>query len=160
MFDLKLVFWPAYALIFAIPTLIFIPRHEYKRYFIYGFIFGGMIDVITIVVLGNIMGEFKYLAGPLMVKGIPLFVPLTFVFVWMLFFYFLPVRIGFLVPYIIGFSGFSILIGFILQNFGLFQYTHGFIRATFITGITFLFWFTVSAWVYLHYAPKPIKDNI
>lgn len=157
-FDNYFVFWTALTLIFAVPTLIFIPRHQYKHFFIFGFILGGFIDVLTIIFIGNLMGEFSYIAGPLMVFGIPILVPLAFTFVWMLFFYFLPVRIEFLIPYILGFSGFSILIGFVEQNLGYFKYNLGFTRGVIITGIVFLIWFSFSAWVYRHYLPLLPKN--
>lgn len=148
MWDLKSWFWPLYTLVFFIPTLLFIPRREYKGYFLYGFILGGMVDVLTIILLSNIMGVFTYSDGPLVVKGIPIFVPLAFVFAWMLFLYFLPVRRTFLILYVLGFSGCSVLLGFVLQNLGYFAYTYGFTLSALITFISFLFWFSFSAWLY------------
>jgi len=148
------LFWPVYTLVFAIPTVIFIPRNQYKRYIIFGFILGGAIDLITIIILGNIAGEFRYPAGPYVVKGIPIFTPLAFTFAWMNFFYFLPLRKEFQIPYVVGFSGFAVLVGFVLENLGYFEYTKGFTRAAIMTFVNFLLWFGVSALVYLHYAPK------
>lgn len=150
-FDTNLVFWPALTLIFAIPTLIFIPRQEYKRFFIFGFILGGFIDILTIIFIGNLLGEFSYSAGPLEVLGIPLLVPLIFTFVWMNFLYFLPVRIEFLIPYILNFIGFSILVGFVEQNLGYFKYNFGFVHGAIMTGIVFAVWLSFSVWVYRHY---------
>lgn len=149
-----MIFWPGLAILFAIPTLIFIPRKEYKKFFIFGFILGGMIDIFSIIVIGNLLGEFSYHTGRLTVMGIPIFIPLVFTFTWMLFFYFLPVRMEFLIPYIIGFSGFSVLIGFVEQNLGYFQYHHGFVRGASVTMSIFLLWFGFSAWVYRHYSSK------
>jgi hypothetical protein len=150
----NLIFWPFLAILFAIPTLIFIPLREYKRFFIFGFVLGGFIDIVTIIILGNLLNEFSYHAGPLMVFGIPIFIPLAFTFTWMNFFYFLPVRTEFLIPYVIGFSGFAVLIGFVEQNLGYFQYHHGPVRGAFITMAVFLLWFSFSAWIYRHYLPK------
>ena len=150
----NLLFWPGLAIVFAIPTLIFIPRREYKKFFIFGFILGGLGDIIAIILIGNLLGEFSYLAGPMMGLGIPIFVPIAFTFVWMIFLYFLPVRSEFLIPYIMGFSGFSVLMGLVEQNFGFFQYHHGAIRGSIITSIIFFLWFSASAWVYRHYLPK------
>jgi hypothetical protein len=152
--DTNLIFWPGLAILFAIPTIVFIPRKEYKKFFIFGFILGGLLDVVSIIIIGNLLGEFSYLAGPLMVLGIPIFIPLAFTFVWMSFFYFLPIRMEFLIPYIIGFSGFAVLIGFVEQNLGYFKYHHGFIRGASMTAIVFVLWFSFSTWVYRHYLPK------
>ena len=146
---ISLLFWPVYVLLFFIPTLIFIPKDKYRTLFIYGFIFGGLIDALTIIIIGNWIGEFTYLAGPYVGGGIPIFVPIAFIFVWMLFFYFLPARTLFLVPYVIGFSGFSITVGSVLQNLGFFQLPHGNLRGALVTGISFLVWFSFSAWFYL-----------
>lgn len=152
--DPKLIFWPALAIAFGIPTLIFIPKNEYKKFLIFGFVLGGVIDVITIIVIGNFIGEFSYIAGPLQVFGIPVFVPIAFTFVWMLYLYFLPFRIEFLVPYIIGFSGFAVLLGFVEQNFGLFIYNYGNTHGVVVTIITFIIWFVASALIYQSYYNK------
>ncbi|MDX9871012.1 MAG: hypothetical protein RBT41_01170 [Clostridia bacterium] len=148
MLDMKSWFWPLYILVFFIPTLLFIPRREYKGYFLYGFILGGMVDILTIVLLGNILGMFMYSDGPLVVQGIPIFIPIAFTFTWMLFLYFLPVQTTFLVVYITGFSGFAVLLGFVLQNLGYFTYSYGFTLSAFINFISFLLWFSLSAWIY------------
>ncbi|TCL75304.1 hypothetical protein EDC14_1003238 [Hydrogenispora ethanolica] len=155
----NLLFWPGLAIGFAIPTIILIPRQEYKKFFIFGFILGGLVDVLSILVFGNLLGEFSYLAGPFMTMGIPIFVPVAFTFVWMLFLYFLPVRLEFLIPYIMGFAGFSVFIGAVEQNLGYFQYHRGLVRGSLTTLVVFLVWFSLSAWVYRHYLPKLDKSH-
>ncbi len=149
-----LIFWPGLALLFAIPTIVFIPLKDYKKFFIFGFVLGGLVDIVTILFIGKLLGEFSYRSGPFVVLGIPIFIPLAFTFIWMAFFYFLPVRMEFLIPYIIGFSGFAVLVGFVEQNLGYFQYHHGFLRGAAITITVFTPWFSFSAWVYRHYLPK------
>lgn len=154
MFDLNFMFWLGLTIAFGIPTLIFIPRIEYKKFLLFGFVLGGFVDVFTIVFLGNLVGEFSYNAGPLEAFGIPFFVPIAFTFVWMLFFFFLPVRIEFLIPYILGFSGFAVLLGLVEQNLGFFNYHHGDIRGAILTIITFGVWYTGSAIIYRSYESK------
>ena len=149
MLDRNLIFWPLYLLVFFLPTLIFIPRKEYKMYLLYGLIFGGMIDALTILVIGNLWGQFRYIAGPLTALNIPIIAPLVFTFVWMLFLYFLPRRKSFLILYILGWTGFSTLIGPVLQNLGFFQINGGLTKAITIHVVTFLAWFTFSAWYFL-----------
>lgn len=154
------IFWPCLAIIFGIPTLIFIPREQYKKFFIFGFVLGGLVDVITIIFIGNLLGEFVYIAGPLDAFGIPVFVPIAFTFVWMLFLFFLPMRIEFLIPYILGFSGFAVMLGIVEQNLGFFKYNHGDIRGSIFTGITFIIWFGVSAIIYRSYYNRlSTKEN-
>jgi hypothetical protein len=152
--DLNYIFWPGLALLFGIPTLIFIPRDLYKKYLIFGFALGGVVDVATIIIIGNWIGEFEYIAGPLEAFGIPVFVPIAFTFVWMLFFYFLPVRIEFLIPYIIGFIGFAVLLGFVQQNLGFFKFGRDTYPAVISQIISFSVWFSVSALVYRIYEKK------
>lgn len=153
-FDLNFIFWPGLAIAFGIPTLIFIPRENYKKFLLFGFVLGGFIDVFTIIILGNFLGEFAYIAGPLEAFGIPVFVPIAFTFVWMLFFFFLPYRVEFLIPYILGFSGFAVMLGFIEQNLGFFKFNHGDTRGAIVTIITFILWFAGSALVYRSYDNK------
>ena len=152
--DPNYVFWPILAIAFGIPTLIFIPREEYKKFLIFGFVLGGFIDVFTIVLIGNFLGEFAYIAGPLEAYGIPVFVPLAFTFVWMLFLFFLPFRVEFLIPYILGFSGFAVMLGFVEQNLGFFKFNHGNTRGAILTIITFVVWFFCSALIYRSYYNK------
>ncbi|WP_407313074.1 hypothetical protein [Desulfosporosinus sp. SB140] len=152
--DLNFIFWPGLAIALGIPTLIFIPRQEYKKFLIFGFVLGGVIDVMTIIFIGNLLGEFSYIAGPLEAFGIPVFIPIAFTFVWMLFLFFLPFRIEFLVPYIIGFSGFAVMLGFVEQNLGFFKFNYGDTHGVIATIITFVVWFTGSALVYRNYYNK------
>lgn len=153
-FNMNLLFWPGIAIAFGIATLIVIPKKEYKKLFIFGFILGGIVDAITIILIGNFFGVFSYLAGPLQAFGIPFFMPITFTFVWMLFLFFLPFRIEFLIPYILGFSGMSVIIGFVEQNLGFFEYNYGTTNGVIITVITFILWFVLSAFIYRSYYDK------
>ena len=75
-----------------------------------------------------------------------LWTPITWAFVFMLFFYFLPVRKVFLVPYILIFSLLSYSVGLVMQNFGLFEYIG---IQKYLAPFTFLIWYSVSAWVFL-----------
>lgn len=152
--DYNLIFWSGLTIAFSIPTLIFIPKVQYKKFLLFGFILGGVVDVMTILVIGNLLGEFSYIAGPFEAFGIPVFVPIAFTFVWMLYLFFLPFRIEFLIPYIIGFSGFAVLLGFIEQNLGFFKFNYGTTHAVISQIITFVIWFSVSALIYRIYNEK------
>ena len=152
--DPNYIFWPGLAIVFGIPTLIFIPKEQYKKFLIFGFVLGGVVDVLTILFIGNLFGEFQYIAGPLEAFGIPVFIPIAFTFVWMLFLYFLPVRIEFLIPYILGFVGFGVLLGFVQQNLGFFQFGHGVTHTVISQVITFVIWFSASALIYRNYNEK------
>lgn len=153
-FNSNLIFWPGLAIVFGIPTLIFIPKEQYKKFLIFGFVLGGIVDVLTIIFIGNMMGEFFYIAGPLAAFGIPVFIPIAFTFVWMLFLYFLPVRLEFLIPYIAGFVGFAVMLGFVQQNLGYFKFGHGTTHSVISQIISFSIWFSVSALIYRIYNEK------
>jgi hypothetical protein len=152
--DSNLIFWPGLAIVFGIPTLIFIPKEQYKKFLLFGFVLGGVVDVMTIIIIGNMLGAFSYIAGPLEAFGIPVFIPIAFMFVWMLFLYFLPVRVEFLIPYIAGFVGFAVMLGFVQQNLGYFKFGHGTTQSVISQIITFSIWFSVSALIYRIYNKK------
>ncbi|KAF1084791.1 hypothetical protein SPSYN_01961 [Sporotomaculum syntrophicum] len=135
------------ALLFGIAAYAVIPRHEFKRYLIYGFIFGGIADVVVIIVLEPILNLIKYHnLGPFSIYGLFSFwTPVSWMFAFMIFFYFLPVRKVFLIPYIIGFSLFGYMVGIVLNGLGLFEYIG---IQKYLAPIVFFVWFSISAYVY------------
>jgi hypothetical protein len=155
MIDLKLIFWPSLAIIFGISTLIFIPKEQYKKFLLFGLVLGAMVDAMTIIFIGNLLGKFYYNAGPLEAFGIPIFIPITFTFVWMLYLYFLPFRDEFLILYIIGFTVFALMMGLVEQNLGFFTYNYNGIIGTVIgETVMWAIWFSASAYIYRTYDKK------
>ncbi|KUO53558.1 MAG: hypothetical protein APF76_12175 [Desulfitibacter sp. BRH_c19] len=74
--------------------------------------FGGIGDVITVVLLTNLnLVKFKNMGVFSAFDYFSICTPLTWMLAFMIFFYFLPVRKVFLLPYIIGFSLLSFTIG-------------------------------------------------
>ncbi|WP_066638364.1 hypothetical protein [Desulfolucanica intricata] len=144
----KSIFFFYKALLFGIATITVIPRQVYKRFLIYGFIFGAIGDVIMATILGPILQLIKYLnMGPFNIFGIVSFwTPIAWMFAFMLFFYFLPVRRVFLYPYIIGFSIFGYMVGLVLQQLDLYQYIGNYI---YFAPIVNVIWFSISAYVYI-----------
>jgi hypothetical protein len=146
MFGINIIYF-LFAMLPAIATVVLIPRKVYKRYFLYGLIFGGIGDTVGTILLSNLnlikyknMGEFNVL-------GIySIWTPMTCMFIMMLFLYFLPIRRLFLVPYVIAWVGLNWAVGFVMQQFGLFEYI-GIYK--YFAPLTFLLWYSGSAWIYL-----------
>jgi hypothetical protein len=133
------------ALLFGLAAVIFIPKEKYKKYFIYGFILGGVIDVILIVTLSYLDVIKYYNMGPFSVFNIfPFFTPIAWTFAMMLFLHFLPIRKVFLYPYVISFALYGVALGQVLKGFGLFRYN------IFIMPFVYIFWFSLAAIVYIH----------
>ncbi|MTI84471.1 MAG: hypothetical protein FH756_11325 [Firmicutes bacterium] len=136
------------ALLFGIAAYAVIPKPEFKRYLLYGFIFGAIGDVIMVTLTGPILNLIKYHnMGPFSVFGLFSFwTPIAWMFAFMLFFYFLPARRAFLYPYIVGFSIFGYMVGLVLSGLGLFDYI-GFYKYSAL--IVFIVWFSIAAYAYL-----------
>ena len=147
MFD-KSIFFFVKALLFGIATVVVIPKHVYKRFLLYGFIFGAIGDVIVVILLGPILHLIEYRnMGVFDIFGIISFwTPIAWMFAFMLFFYFLPVRKQFLYPYIVGFAAFGYMVGLVLQHLDMFRYLG---NQIYFAPIVFILWFSIAAWVYM-----------
>ncbi|MDX9872813.1 MAG: hypothetical protein RBT41_10390, partial [Clostridia bacterium] len=117
------------AILFGIATAIAIPKKEYKKFFLWGLLFGGILDVIIIIMLGPILNLTKYQnMGIHGIFGIlPFWTPIAWIFVLMLFFYFLPIHRYFLYLYVLGFAIFGYMVGIVLQNMDLYEYLGSYI---------------------------------
>ncbi|CUH95645.1 putative membrane protein [Propionispora sp. 2/2-37] len=131
----------------GIAFLLLVPQNQYKRYLLYGLVFGGILDVFTIVTLVPInqirfmnMGNFSVLGF------IPIFVPITWMFNFAIFFYLMPRRKGFLALYILTFTALSYIIGELMNAYGLFEYVG---MPEYVAVLIFFTWYAFSAWFYL-----------
>jgi hypothetical protein len=138
-----------FAAIAGIAFLIVVPKEQYKRYLLWGLIFGGLGNATLVPLLSSLnLIQYKNM-GPFSIFGLfSIWTPLTWAFVFSTFFYLMPVRKVFLVPYILLWVALTYSVGLVMQNFGLFEYIgiHKFLAVP-----TFLLWYTVSTWVYLKY---------
>ncbi len=150
------VFFFYKALLFGIAAYAVIPRHEFKRYLLYGFIFGAIGDVILVLISGSVFNLIRYYnTGPFSVWGVFSFwTPVAWMFAFMLFFYFLPVRKVFLVPYVTGFAIFGYMVGLVLSNLGLFEYVGNY---KYYAPLTFLAWFSIAAYAYFRIGNVKLK---
>lgn len=144
----KNTYYLLFALAFGAAALILIPKQLYKKFFIYGLLFGGAFNIITILTLSGIFHLFQYFQiGPAGIWGLfSFFTPVTWVFVVMLYLYFLPVRKIFLYPYILGFIVFAYMFGLPLEGLGLFKFYHNY---QYFQPLTFIIWFSLAAWAYI-----------
>ncbi|MFZ7103275.1 MAG: hypothetical protein ACOWWO_11565 [Peptococcaceae bacterium] len=142
------IFFFLKAFFFGLATVIVIPRDVYKRYFIYGFIFGAIGDVIVVTILGPVLHLIKYKnMGVFNIFGIVSFwTPIAWMFAFMLFFYFLPVRRIFLYPYIVGFAFYGYMVGIVLEHLNLYEYIGSYVH---FAPLLFMVWFYIGALVYL-----------
>lgn len=144
----KSIFFFYKAVLFGIATVVAIPRPVYKKFLLYGFMFGALGDIILIIILDPGLKLIRYLnIGVFGVFGLfPFWTPIAWMFAFMLFFYFLPVRRVFLYPYVAGFAIFGYMVGMILEQMGLYQYI-GYYK--FISPLVLITWFALAAWVYI-----------
>lgn len=144
------------AMFFGIATIVSIPKNVYKKFFIWGFLFGGIGDVTIVTLLGPGLKLLKYQnMGMFDILGtFSFWTPLAWMFTFMIFFYFLPVHRYFYFIYIGGFSIFGFMVGLVLQNIGLFKYEGAFI---YFAPFVFMAWFMFSSLIYFRYNRITLK---
>lgn len=144
MFDLS--FYSIFAAITGLATFILIPRNLYKKFFLYGLMFGGIGDSV-LASLVHFIGFLNYKnMGVTSIFGIFSFwTPITWTFYFMIFFYFLPVRKYYLVPYVLIFVAMNYSVGMVMSQSGLYEIIGVY---KYIQPFVFLAWCTISAWTF------------
>lgn len=141
------LFYPFYIFVGTLLTLLLIPKRDYKEYFLYGFLIGGLGDIVVVLLFQNVFHiiQFKE-SGIFNVLGLNFLSPPSWVITVMLFLRFLPERSVFLYLYIFTFGLFSVSYGYIVHNVGLFDFKPWFYP--FFSFLTFLSWWSFTAWVF------------
>jgi hypothetical protein len=144
----KGIYYLLVALAFGVATLASIPKPLYKKFFIYGLLFGGAFNVLIILVFSGVFHLFAYLhIKPFGIWDLFSFwTPITWIFTIMIYLYFLPVRRIFLYPYMAGFIIFGYMMGQVLKDLGLFKFYGSYM---YFEPLTFIVWFTIAAWAYI-----------
>ncbi|EGW37224.1 hypothetical protein [Desulfosporosinus sp. OT] len=144
MFELS--FYLIFAVVTGLVTFIIIPRNLYKKFFLYGLLFGGIGDSVLASIF-HFMGLLNYKnLGLTSIFGIFSFwTPVAWTFYFMIFFYFLPVRKYFLVPYILIFVALNYSVGMVMSQSGLYELVGGY---KYVQPFVFLIWCSLSAWVF------------
>lgn len=146
MIDRSYIFF-AKAVLFGVVAVITVPREKYKHFALWGFVFGVIGNLVQVVIfpmfhlmkysnMGNfdILGRFSF------------WTPFAWMFAFMVFFRFLPVRKLFLALYILGFSIFGFMVGWVLQNFELYFYLGKYV---YFSPLVYGVWFSLGAWAYI-----------
>ncbi|KJS86991.1 MAG: membrane protein [Peptococcaceae bacterium BICA1-8] len=144
----KILFYPIFLLMIFILSLIYIPKRDYKEYFIYGVLIGGLGDVLVVGLFQNLLHIIWFKnAGIFNALGQNLLSPPCWLFVVMLFLRFLPRRRPFLYLYVITVAFSSVGYGMLVRNVGLFDYQPWFYP--FFSFLTFLGWWSFATWIFL-----------
>ncbi len=133
-----------YASIFGVILVAVVPKKEIHRLFIYGLIFGGVFDILT-VGFGNLIGEFRYINyGPFGQFGIHFMAPIAWTIFFIIYFYFLPVSKWYRYIYTIVGIYYSMLFCQLITRLGVLELAHGLITSI----IPFAIWFPIATWGY------------
>lgn len=145
---LRTLFYPVFLLMGFIVTIIFIPRKEYKTYFVYGFLIGGLGDFVLVGFLQNVLHIMHFQnQGVFNVLGQIALSPPSWTVVVMIFLFFLPRRRPFLYIYLIAWASYSVSYGYVVHNVGLFDFLPWFYPIP--AFLLFLIWWVFAAWIFL-----------
>lgn len=139
--------YPVFLFATLIFSLLLIPQKKYREYLMYGFLVGGFIDVVAVMLLQNLLGIIWFKnQGVFYVLGHHALSPLGWTLAVMLFLYFIPRRRSFLYFYIVSWSFLSIGFGYIAQNADLFDFQDWYYPIPAL--ITFVIRWIFAAWLF------------
>lgn len=144
------------ALFFGLAAIILIPKEYYRKYLVYGLLLGAVPDVLLIWIISRIFHGMEYKnMGPFNILNLFSFwTPLAWMFAFMYFFYCLPTRKLFFYPYVFTFGLFGYMVGMVLKNFGLFEYS---VIYRYFSPFVIIGWFLAAAFIYLKAEKIPLK---
>ncbi len=133
-----------YAAIFGVILVNVVPKKDLHRLFIYGLIFGGILDIIF-VGFANLIGEFQYINyEPFGLMGIHFMAPISWTIYFMIYFYFLPEKKLYRVIYTLAGILYSMVFCQMITKLGVLKLTHGIVDST----VPFVIWFPLATWGY------------
>jgi|LSQX01.1.fsa_nt_gb hypothetical protein len=143
---------PAYCLYFiytaimAVVLFALVPRDAVKRLFVYAVTFGGVADALVIFFIKQIIKAGEYINyGPFGLLGIPFFPPIAWTIWFLMFFYFLPDDLIWMVIYVLTAAAASVMFSNVLANLNIFTWHYSKI---FIPFLIYLSWFAASTWAF------------
>lgn len=143
-----LLFYPVYLLVTFSFTLIFIPKKDYKEYFIYGFLFGALGDVLIVSLFQNVLQIMWFKNMGLFAAWDQNFLsPASWLTTVMLFLYFFPQKKFFRYPYIFTFSCASVGYGLLVRNADLFDFRPW--LYPYVSFFVFFLWWLCITWIFL-----------
>lgn len=144
--------YPLIAAVTVVAFMAIVPKEKYKHYLLWGLVFGGLGDAAVVGLLVPLkLIEYRNM-GPFNILGLfSFFTPITWAFVFSLFFFLMPIRKPWLVLYVVTFVGANYAHGLMMEQLNLFRYI-GIQR--FLAIPIFLVWYGVSALVYRKYGQE------
>lgn len=119
----KVLIYPVYLLLVFGLSLIYISKKDYKEYLIYGFLLGGLGDMLVVGIFQNLFHIMWFKnQGIFNVLGQNFLSPPCWTFTVMLFLYFLPRKGVSQYLYILTFAAYSVGYGLIIRNAELFDF--------------------------------------
>ena len=154
---LSTLFYPTYILLAIITILLFLPKQDIKNYFIYGLLFGGLGDIVTVALFQNVFNLISFKnAGIFNVLGQNLLSPPSWVLTVMIYLHFLPNRQIFRYAYVLVFAALSVAYGYLVHNVGLFDFRPGFYPV--FAYLSFLTWWTIITWAFVKTSSQAQRD--
>lgn len=140
--------YPIFVITLLFFSLILIPRNQYREYLMYGFLCGGLGDIIIVTLLQNILGLIVFKnQGVFYVLGHHALSPIGWTLAVMLFLFFLPKRRIFLYFYLVAWTFLSLGFGYIVHNAQLFEFADWYYPVP--TFFVFLLWWIFATWLFL-----------
>ncbi len=136
-------FYIIFVAITAIGAYAIIPKQDLKKYFLYGLVFGAVGDILVYSTIHS-LGLAGYLGFEELkvLNDYSIFTPITWLFAFMIFFYFLPVRPVFLIIYIAAWTALNYSVGLVMENLGLFWHAHIYY---YFEPLVFAAWYSIAA---------------
>lgn len=144
----KQFIYPIYTGALVLLMFIVVPRKEIRRIVIYSIVFGGVLDVLAILLFTKALGMGGYINYAYFgAFGIPLFPPISWVAYYTMFLYILPQNKPwkYIFPVIAG--CFSLYFSYVLQALGIFRWNYGSPLLHLL--IIYIPWECSVAWLYL-----------
>ncbi|MDX9872609.1 MAG: hypothetical protein RBT41_09345 [Clostridia bacterium] len=134
-----------YAFVFAAILVAAVPKNEIRRLSIYGIIFGAVFDIVLVGV-AVATKSFSYVNyGPFGLFGIHFMAPISWAIFFILYFYFLPSKKGYIYLYIVSAIFYSMMFCQMIAKLGVLKLSHGLIDSI----VPFVLWFPLATWGYL-----------
>jgi hypothetical protein len=141
------LFYPIYLIITFSLTLIFIPKKDYREYLIYGFLLGGLGDMVVVGLFQNILHVIWFKnAGIFEALGQNFLSPPSWTFTVMLFLFFSPRKGISQYLYVLTYAAYSVGYGLMIRNAGLFGFRPWLYPV--ISYFIFLVWWASIIWVF------------
>ncbi|WP_242947485.1 hypothetical protein [Desulfosporosinus lacus] len=158
-FMVSILFYPSFIFLMFIVVLITIPKKDFKEYFIYAMLLGGLGDVVVVGLFQNLLHIIWFEnAGIFNVLGQNILSPPSWILTVMIFLRLLPPQKMFQYFYVLGFAAFSVMYGYLVHNVGLFDFKPWFYPV--MAYFTFLVWWSIITWVFIKTSSIAKRDSL